>query len=101
MTLPIRMREVAGVLEGVNNDLLKLGYETSKWTPSQLLRAADKVEATSERESLTKELSDLILEVFNAEIRSVSTIGYGASRELNEMIARRLIESGWRKGDPK
>ncbi|SRX93597.1 hypothetical protein MSP7336_01836 [Mycobacterium shimoidei] len=93
-TLPPRMREAAKVIEEATERRDKGMLYDDAWTPGQLLYWASRWEAD---ERLVDELAR---EMFNALYPQYATESYRPTGAWFS-AAQRLIESGWRKGDPQ
>jgi hypothetical protein len=96
-TLAHRMRQAAGTIEDVNK---RYKYNGTGWTPDQLRREARHVEdEDQEAYERNAQIDELALDWLQA--------AWGPERGWDKEIAakcanvaRKLIESGWRKAEP-
>lgn len=95
--LSIRMLQAAKIIEEFNTVYSDIYNLDAAWRPSELRREADHRAAeeteAAERDQHIEELAHLLASAEWAQV------GH-ASRGYLLTVARRVIESGWRKGEP-
>jgi hypothetical protein len=101
-TLPKRMRYAARVLEeATERELRENVFEERKWSAERLLDRAGEFNKAdyAKRQKLVEELA---CELWG--LPPGAAMGWSKAKESYQEVARsaarKLIESGWRKGDP-